>query len=102
MTMKRIISATNTSGISAVPAVEDAMGPMENDMKRVVCSKDSISKDLAVQIIKKASQALHAVLNLPDDIDGLDIYEYFDRSDFDAMSDVQETLMWTYLNIEGE
>lgn len=110
--MKRIISsninsATNTCGIPAAPATMDAIEPSEvnlskenDEMKRVVGSRDAMSKDLAIQIIKKASQALHAVLNLPDDIDGLDIYDYFSQSDFTAMEDVQDALMSAYMGME--
>lgn len=111
--MKRVIStkvdgATNTCGIPAAPAVSEVVEPSgislpkeKEEMKRVVGSSDSISKDLAIQTIKKASQALHAVLNLPDEIEGIDIYDYFDQADFDAMEEVQEKLMSVYLDLES-
>jgi hypothetical protein len=108
--MKRVVldSATNTCGIPAAPAVSDVVEPSEvsltkekDDMKRVVGSRDSMSKDLAIQTIKKASQALHLVLNLPDEIEGIDIYDYFDQADFGAMEEVQEKLMSVYLDLES-
>ena len=108
--MKRVVldSATNTCGIPAAPAVSEVVGPSgvslpkeKEEMKRVVGSKDTMSKELAVQIIKKASQALHLVLNLPNDIEGIDIYDYFDQADFGAMEEVQEKLMSVYLDLES-
>lgn len=111
--MKRVIStkvdsATNTCGIPAVPAVSEVAEPSgvslpkeKEEMKKVVGSSDSISKDLAIQTIKKASQALHAVLNLPDEIEGIDIYDYFDQADFGVMEEVQEKLMSVYLDLES-
>lgn len=110
--MKRVISkinsATNTCGIPAAPAVTEVVEPSgislpkeKEEMKRVVGSRDSISKDLAIQTIKKASQALHLVLNLPDEIEGIDIYDYFDQADFGVMEEVQEKLMSVYLDLES-
>ena len=71
-------------------------------MKRVLGTSNKMSKEFAIKIIRKASEALHLVLNLPDDIEGLDLYEYFDRSDFGDMADVQEKLMWSYLEMERD
>lgn len=114
--MKRVVlssvnSATNSCGIPTAPAVADVVAdviePSEislleenSDIKRVVGSRDSMSKDLAIQTIKKASQALHAVLNLPDGIEGIDLYDYFKEADWENMEEVQEKLMSAYLDME--
>lgn len=110
--MKRVVlssvnSATNSCGIPTAPAVADVIEPSEislleenSDIKRVVGSRDSMSKDLAIQTIKKASQALHAVLNLPDGIEGIDLYDYFKEADWENMEEVQEKLMSAYLDME--
>ena len=96
--MKRVLSATNTSGISAAPAVEDTLEPSEQcymevgqNMKRM---PNSVMGSTSLEVVKwkatAAKRALQEFLQVAKRYD--DIQDHLTQSELTSMDKVLEAL----------